>query len=85
MPSGLRIGHTRGGVWLARAKRHLHHGVDGRLHHWGASGHHASRARQWVHPRHDRCHVVLLLFHSVLFNQFSMFFLLFPDLGKKNN
>lgn len=68
-------------------KWHWHHGIYGGLDqlrpsgdHRGAAGHHTSRSRNRVHPRHDGGHIILLLFDSVLFYELGVLLLLLTDL-----
>lgn len=87
MPARRGVRHTGGCVRLAWVKWHLHHGIHRGLdqlrsaggHGW-APGHHTSRSRHRLHPRHDGSHIILLLFDSVLFYQLGVLLLLFTDL-----
>lgn len=87
MPTGRGVGHTGRCIWLAWMKWHWHHGIYGGLDqlrpsgdHRGAAGHHTSRSRNRVHPRHDGGHIILLLFDSVLFYELGVLLLLLTDL-----
>lgn len=61
-------------------KWHLHYRVERRLDIRRSTRDHSSGAGHWVHPRQYGCHIVLLLFDSILLYEFSVLLLLLADL-----